>query len=173
MPARSRSRAGSGGSGVSYRPPARPAWLDEVNAFGRTLGDPRALVALDADGMVAAACELTNLDDFGDDEWRAPYSTFVQSLESEGNLHLLGRLMARNEIMRSLRNRLQVIDTERRHLAIGARGYASGVAAACLRPRDQVVRRAEGVGDAVLAAVPHQQQLDVGQRLPATGAGVQ
>ena len=49
---------------------------------------------------------------------------------------------------------------------------SSGVAAARLRPGEQVVDGAEAVGDAVLAAVADQQHVDVAERLAAVGAAL-
>lgn len=96
-----------------WSPKPRPEWVTELNAFGRRLGSPAALVSLDPDALLDAARAATGLDDFGDDGWREPFGIFVQALEEEADLHLLGRIQARNDIVRTLTNRLQV------HAALG------------------------------------------------------
>ena len=99
-----------------WSPKPRPEWVTELNAFGRHLGSPAALVALDEESLLDAARAATGLDDFGaDDDWREPFGVFVRSLDDEADLHLLGRIMARNEIVRALVNRLEVEATLARH----------------------------------------------------------
>jgi Sulfotransferase family len=93
---------------VAWTPPARPGWLERLIAHGLAAGGPRRLVSLDADELVAAAAASLGHDDFGGDEWRAPYAALVEALESESRLHLGGRLVVRAELLRSLRNRLQL-----------------------------------------------------------------
>ncbi len=91
-----------------WTPKPRPQWVSELNAFGRHLGSPAALIPLDEDSMLDAARMATGLDDFGAEGWHEPLHIFVRALEEEADLHLLGRIMARNEIVRALVNRLQV-----------------------------------------------------------------
>src|SRR4051812_7445003 len=100
---------------MAWSPAPRPQWVTELNAFGRQLGSPAALVSLDADSLLDAARAATGLHDFGDDGWREGYGVFLRALEAEADLHLLGRLQARNDIVRALVNRLEVHDTLRRH----------------------------------------------------------
>jgi hypothetical protein len=100
---------------MAWSPAPRPEWVEELNAFGRSTGSPRALVSLEHRALLDAAIEAAATDDFGDDDWRQHFAAFVDALEAEGDLHLVGRLMARNEIVRSLRNRLQVVDTLQKH----------------------------------------------------------
>src|SRR3954452_6606434 len=91
-----------------WSPRPRPQWVTDLNAFGRQLGSPAALVALDVDAMVDEAHRATWLDDFGAEGWQEALRIFVRSLEDEADLHLLGRVMARNDIVRALVNRLEV-----------------------------------------------------------------
>ncbi len=93
---------------MTWSPKPRPEWVTELNAFGRQLGSPAALVALDEQSLLDAARAATGLDDFGDDAWREPFGILLHALEHEADLHLLGRIQARNDIVRSLVNRLQV-----------------------------------------------------------------
>jgi hypothetical protein len=72
-------------------------------------------VPLDAASLVDHARRATGLSDFGDDDWREPFSVLLEALETEAELTLMGRLMARNDIILWLGTRLRVIDTLRRH----------------------------------------------------------
>jgi hypothetical protein len=74
-----------------------------------------AVVPLDEDSLIEAAQRATGLSDFGDELWREPFALLVQSLEEEAGLTLMGRLMARSDIVLWLGARLGVVDTLRRH----------------------------------------------------------
>ena len=103
---------------MAWTPRPRPEWVEELNAFGRQLGSPGALVALDEESLLDTARAQSGLDDFGDDgasSWREGLRVFVRALEDEADLNLLGRLMARNDIVRALVNRLEVRGTLARH----------------------------------------------------------
>ena len=90
----------------------RPLWLRAFNALGRPL---ERLVALDEEGLLEAARRRTGLGDFGPDDFRAPFSAFVRSLEREARLTLMGRLLARRDVFVLLCNRLRIVDAFRRH----------------------------------------------------------
>jgi hypothetical protein len=112
---------------MPWTPKPRPEWVAELNAFGRQLGTPAALVALDEESLLGAARAATGLDDFGDNGWHEPFRIFVDALENEADLHLLGRIMARDEIVRALVNRLEVHATLARHPEILDERIASPV----------------------------------------------
>lgn len=97
-----------------WTPPPRPEWLQQVIAEGRCL-DLRAVVPLDEASLLASAQQNTGLDDFGDDDWIEPFRVFLQSLDAEADLHLMGRLYARAEILNLLEARLQIEDAFKRH----------------------------------------------------------
>lgn len=71
----------------------------------------QAVVPLDEASLLQHAQLATGLHDFGDDLWREPFSVLVKSLEEEAQLTLMGRLMARNDIVLWLSTRLQVTAT--------------------------------------------------------------
>jgi len=85
-----------------------------MNREGSYLDLP-AVVPLDAASLLAHARRVTGLDDFGDDLWREPFAVYIRALEEEAQLTLMGRLMARNDILLWLGTRLQVTDTLQRH----------------------------------------------------------
>jgi hypothetical protein len=98
-----------------WSPAPRPHWVSELNRFGNQLGSPAAIVSLDEGALLDTARATTGLDDFGDDAWREPMRIFLRSLEDEADLHLLGRIQARNDIVRALVNRLEVHATLEAH----------------------------------------------------------
>ena len=88
----------------------RPAWVTGLNA----VGDP-SWIHLDERALVAEACVRTGLDDFGGETFREPLRVLLDSIESEHSLHFIGRVLARDDILNLLENRLRVTDARRRH----------------------------------------------------------
>jgi hypothetical protein len=99
---------------VAWTPPARPPWLARLLALGAAAGDARLLVSLEPAELLAAARASTGLEDFGEGDWRTHFAVLVDALERESELHLAGRLLARTELLRSLRNRLRLRELWRR-----------------------------------------------------------
>ncbi|MGI9285999.1 MAG: sulfotransferase family protein [Pseudomonadales bacterium] len=97
-----------------WTPPAHPDWIEAMNLEGSYLDLP-AVVPLDEASLIDHAQRTTGLSDFGDDLWREPFTVLVKSLEEEAQLTLMGRLMARNDIILWLSTRLKVTDTLKRH----------------------------------------------------------
>lgn len=97
-----------------WAPAPRPAWLQQVIAEGEGM-DLAGVVPLDEDSLLATARRNTGLDDFGDDDWIEPFRVFIKALNAEADLHLMGRLYARAEILNLLEARLQIEDTFKRH----------------------------------------------------------
>lgn len=93
-----------------WQPPSRPEWLDRVIEEGRCL-NLSSVVPLDAAGLINEAINNTGLSDFGDDDWREPFNVLVKSLNEEADLHLMGRLMTRSDLIMHLEARLAVEDT--------------------------------------------------------------
>ena len=82
-----------------------------MNLFGETTGDPARMVSLDPDEMLAAAREATGLDDLGDAEWSGyedTYRRLLASVDRESQLHLVGRVMTRGEVLRVLQTWLRL-----------------------------------------------------------------
>ena len=82
------------------------------------------MVSMNPDEILGAAQEATGLDDFGDDAlfggdlWRDGLRVLVESLESEAELHELGRSIVPGELTAYVANRLRVVDHHRSHPAI-------------------------------------------------------
>lgn len=98
-----------------WQPPPRPDWVARLNAVGRNLGAPEAVIPLDETSLLTAATAATGLDDFGPDEWREPFRILLDDLEREAQLTLAGRLLARIDLLRSLTARLRMAEAERQH----------------------------------------------------------
>jgi hypothetical protein len=101
--------------------PRRPLGLRVLNGVGgalRAAGLP--LVRLDEASLVSRATRTTGLSDFGDDAFRTPLRRLLEALEGEAALTLLGRLIARADLVRLLANRLRMVDARARHQGIAA-----------------------------------------------------
>jgi hypothetical protein len=72
-------------------------------------------VRLDVESLLQKAKNETGLDDYGDDAFRAPLARLVQSLEGEARLSTMGRLAARGDLLRTLKNRLLLVDLFAKH----------------------------------------------------------
>ena len=97
-----------------WSPPGHPDWLEAMNREGSYF-NLEAVVPLDEASLIHHACATTGLDDFGDDSWRVPFAVLVKALGDEAQLTLMGRLMARSDILFWLSTRLQVVDLLKRH----------------------------------------------------------
>ncbi len=93
---------------MAWTPPKRPEWVERLNAYGEAVGGPERLVSLDPEELLETARSTAKLADFGDDDWRTHYDAFLQALNTECDLHLVGRIIARTELLRTLRNRLEL-----------------------------------------------------------------
>jgi hypothetical protein len=91
----------------NWTPPPRPDWLQHVNAEGRHM-HIKSLVPLEAQELMDTARRNTGFSDFGSDEWRDPFARLLHALETEAELNLFGRLMARSDLLRWLEERLGI-----------------------------------------------------------------
>lgn len=110
----------------SWRPPARPDWVHQINQEGAGL-DLKGVVPLDPQSLIAAATRSTGLMDFGADDWREPFERFCAALDSEAELNLMGRIMTRTDLLMFLEARLRVEDLYRRHPEIAAQEIAAPI----------------------------------------------
>jgi len=87
-----------------------------LNAGGRTLARLGIRPGrLDAPALLEAARQKTGLDDFGDAGFREGLDRLAASLEGEAELSALGRMIARQDLVTVLANRLQLVDWHTRH----------------------------------------------------------
>ncbi len=98
-----------------WTPPDRPDWFTQMNREGSYFDLP-SVVPLDEASMLNEAIRAAGCDDFGEDEkWREGLRVLLKSLDEEAELTLMGRLMARSDILMWLQQRLDVIDTLKKH----------------------------------------------------------
>jgi hypothetical protein len=88
----------------------RPDWVRRLNAMaGSVGGDARRLVPIDADALLDTAIASTGgappAGDFGDPGWRERFASLARALD-EAPLHVVGRLLTKQELLRALRTRL-------------------------------------------------------------------
>ncbi|MBB3046227.1 hypothetical protein FHR99_000463 [Litorivivens lipolytica] len=102
------------GNKPDWTPPPHPDWVEQINREGDCFDLP-SVVPLDQASLLSAACSKTGLRDFGDEAWREPFGVLLDSLEGEAELTLMGRLMARSDIICWLSARLQVVKILKRH----------------------------------------------------------
>lgn len=89
---------------------SQPDWVRRLNYLGAMVGGSRRLVRLSADELLDEARESTGLSDFGEPGWEDAFRVLVGSIDAEVDLHTLGRLMTRADMLRALRNRLLVTE---------------------------------------------------------------
>jgi hypothetical protein len=82
------------------------------------LGDP-AWIGLGQAELLEEAVRRTGLEDFGSDDFREPLALFLDALEREAQLHLVGRVLARADVLNLLENRLRMTETRKRQPEIG------------------------------------------------------
>lgn len=101
---------------TDYGRPFRPWPVAAANEMGRLaqrLGWRGA--NLSEKSLISAARRRTGLNDFGDDRFREPLSILITALEDEARLNPVGKLMARENLIRVLKNRLLLQDDLERH----------------------------------------------------------
>lgn len=92
---------------TKWTPPVRPDWVARIIDEGRYM-DIKSLVPLQPSELMDTARRNTGFDDFGSDEWLEGFHVFLKALDDEADLHLLGRLMTRSDILRWLEARLGI-----------------------------------------------------------------
>jgi Sulfotransferase family len=97
-----------------WMPPERPEWVQRVNDEGAGM-DISGIVPLDERSLVETAINNTGLDDFGPDDWREPFQIYLNALQEEAELNLIGRIRTRSDVLILLEGRLRIIHTYKRH----------------------------------------------------------
>jgi hypothetical protein len=98
----------------------RPAWVRRVNAMGRAAGSATAVVPLDASDLIDTARAQVEGGDFGelgDGDWEGRLRSLVTAIDGN-DLHVVGRLMTREELLRGLRTRLLLAAHRRREPSV-------------------------------------------------------
>ena len=96
--------------------PALPLVVRALNSYGRTVRRIRpGHGRLNADTLVSKAQESAKLDDFGPDGWQEGFEILVDSINNEGNLSQLGRMILGGLLDSTLQLRLRVVDWANQH----------------------------------------------------------
>ena len=98
----------------NWNPPPRPEWVKRINEEGSYL-DIKSVIPLEENSLLKAAKENTGHSDFGVEDWYQPFKVLIKALDQEAEMTLMGRIMARSDIILYLQARLQVEDTYKRH----------------------------------------------------------
>ncbi len=77
-------------------------------------------IDLSIESLLRTAQRNTGLADFGGDEFRPALALLVDCLEKEAHLSLLGRMVARGDLLRTLENRLRLVALFQAHPEIAA-----------------------------------------------------
>jgi hypothetical protein len=72
-------------------------------------------VNLSFDSLLQKARGNTGLRDFGEEDFRDPLRLLLRGLEEEAQLSLMGRIIARSDLLRTLENRLRLVDLLKKH----------------------------------------------------------
>jgi hypothetical protein len=81
-------------------------------------------INLGMEQLLQRACDNTGLADFGGDEFRTGLALLLDSLETEAQLSLLGRMVAKADLLRTLENRLKLVDLFKQHPEIAEQPIA-------------------------------------------------
>jgi hypothetical protein len=72
-------------------------------------------VDLSLDKLLQTAMDNTGLSDFGENDFRQPLALLLDGLEKEARLSLLGRIIAKGDLVRTLENRLGMVELFKQH----------------------------------------------------------
>ena len=72
-------------------------------------------VGLSLESLLQKAVDNTGLSDFGENDFRHPLALLLDGLEKEANLSVLGRMVARTDLLQTLENRLGMVELFKQH----------------------------------------------------------
>jgi hypothetical protein len=106
---------------IRLKGPRRLKLVGLINELGRFFfRNGHSWPRLDETALLKQACDRTGLDDFGDESFRQPLRILLESLETEAELHFIGRICVQSELLRLLNNRLRLVADRQRHPEIAA-----------------------------------------------------
>lgn len=98
----------------------RPDWVRRLNAMAPAVGGATRMVPLVASHLIDHTRESTGLadsGDLGDGDWEGRLRALVEAI-NQSDLHVVGRLLTREELLRSLRTRFLLGEARRTQPAI-------------------------------------------------------
>jgi hypothetical protein len=107
---------------MNGRPPAvriddlaAPRYPPEVEPIRAAMAEMAATITLEPEPLMAAAVEVTGLDDFGDDAFRERLEVLCMAFRTEAGLSPAGVTSTAGLLTQLLANRLLIEDTVKRH----------------------------------------------------------
>lgn len=94
----------------------RPDWVRRLNAMGPAAGGADRMVPLVADHLIDHARASTGVadpGDLGDGDWEVRLRALVDAVNGS-DLHVVGRMLTREEMLRGVRTRFLMADARRR-----------------------------------------------------------
>jgi hypothetical protein len=95
----------------------RPVAIRAINAAGGVAGRLGLAPRLDEEGLLAAACKRTGLQDYGPPTFHEGLRVLLASLSGEARLTTIGRVAARRRLLALLETRLRLIEYRKQHPA--------------------------------------------------------
>jgi hypothetical protein len=98
----------------------RPDWVRRLNAMGPAAGGALRMVPLNADDMLEHTVASTGIDDptdLGDGDGEGRFRRLVEGINASP-LHVVGRMLTREELLRGLRTRFLLGEARRRDPSI-------------------------------------------------------
>lgn len=95
--------------------------------FSALGGLGKTIISLEPDALMRSASKETDLSDFGPDYFREPLKRLCKSLEEDAHLTALGRIIARQNLLSLLSNRLKFIEIFKQHPEIAEQDIISPV----------------------------------------------
>jgi len=93
-----------------------PLPIKLMNSAFSILGTPgKKLLDLSPEKLMQSASKQTGLKDFGDDYFIDPLKRLHQSIENDAKLTAMGRMVAKQDMIRLLSNRLKLVDIFKQH----------------------------------------------------------
>ena len=107
----------------------RPDWVRRLNAMADAAGSAQAVVPLDAGALIdhaRNAVDVKEFRDIGDGDWEGRLRALVDAINA-ADLHVVGRLMTREELLRGLRTRLHLGEERRRDPSVADEQIAAPI----------------------------------------------
>ena len=99
---------------LAWTPPERPEWVNRANEEGAYYS-LKSMIPLRAEELIETAKIKTGLSDFGNGSWREPLEIICNAADEEAELHMMGRIMLRTELLLALEGRLQIEEIYKQH----------------------------------------------------------
>lgn len=92
-----------------------PFWFKALNSAWRSSYSLGTEIKLDKDSLIKSAQNNTGLNDLGKDFWDEPLERMIDSINTEAQLHPIGRFISKKRIENLLSVRLRAEDWFKKH----------------------------------------------------------